>query len=126
MIWKKSSEGKILIIEDEEDVAKALKIRLKANGYDVISAPDSIQGVTLANKEKPDLIILDIMIPGGGGFAVAERLKQSVDTWDIPIIFLTGISGTEEMAYKAGARFYFKKPYDPIELLNAIKIALGK
>ncbi len=126
MIWKRSSEGKILIIEDEEDVAKALKIRLKANGYDVISAPDSIQGVTLANKEKPDLIILDIMIPGGGGFAVAERLKQFVGTWDIPIIFLTGISGTEEMAYKAGARFYFKKPYDPTELLNAIKIALGK
>jgi len=126
MIWKKSSEGKILIIEDEEDVAKALKIRLKANGYDVISAPDSIQGVTLANKEKPDLIILDIMIPGGGGFAVAERLKQDVDTWDIPIIFLTGIPGTEERAYKAGARFYFRKPYNPESLLGAIKKALEK
>lgn len=124
MIWKKSSGGKILVIEDEEDVSKALRIRLKANGYDVVSASDSIEGVTLAHKEKPDLIILDVMIPGGGGFAVAERLKQSVKTWDIPIIFLTGIPGTEEMAYKVGARFYFKKPYNPTELLNAIKMAL--
>jgi two-component system alkaline phosphatase synthesis response regulator PhoP len=124
VIWKKSRKAKVLVIEDEPDVSKALRIRLKANGYDVVSASDSIEGVTLANKEKPDLIILDVMIPGGGGFAVAERLKQSVETWDIPMIFLTGIPGTEEMAYKVGARFYFRKPYNPTELLNAIKMAL--
>ena len=126
MIWKKESKAKILIIEDEEDVAKALRIRLKADGYDVISAVDSISGVNLAKKEKPNLIILDIMLPGGGGFAVSERLKQDVETWNIPIIILTGIPGTEEMAYKAGARFYFQKPYKPQELLRAVRTAIEK
>jgi DNA-binding response OmpR family regulator len=126
VIFGKGKKTKILIVEDEEDVAKALKVRLKASGYIAIIAIDSIQGVTMAHKDKPDLIILDIMIPGGGGFAVAERLKQAADTRDIPIIYLTGIPGTEEKAYQTGASFYFKKPYNPEELLDAIKKALEK
>ncbi len=115
---------KILVVDDELDVAKALKIRLKANGYNVVLAYDSIQGYTMANKEKPDLIILDIMIPGGGGFVVAERLKQSTATHHIPIIFLTGISGGEDRAYKAGATNYLMKPYHPEKLLETIHDAL--
>ncbi len=126
MIFGKSKKIKILIVEDEEDVAKALKVRLKASGYNAMIAIDSIQGVTMAHKDNPDLIILDIMIPGGGGFAVAERLKQAADTRDIPIIYLTGIPGTEEKAYQTGAAFYLKKPYDPEELLDVIKKALKK
>ena len=111
---------KILVVDDEEDVAKALKARLKANGYDVLLASDSVQAFMMANKEKPALIILDIMIPGGGGFVVAERLKQSSATHHIPIIFLTGISGGEERAYKVGASGYMMKPYQPEKLLETI------
>ena len=118
------AKGKILVVDDEQDVVKALKIRLKANGYNVIIASDSVQAFTMANKEKPDLIILDIMIPGGGGFVVAERLKQSTATHHIPIIFLTGISGGEERAYKVGASGYVMKPYHPDELLETIHRAL--
>ncbi len=115
---------KILVIDDELDVAKALKIRLKASGYNVVVAGDSVQGYLMANKEKPDLIILDIMIPGGGGFVVAERLKQSAATHHIPIIFLTGISGGEDKAYKMGASGYLMKPYQPEKLLEIIRDAL--
>ena len=115
---------KILVVDDELDVAKALKIRLKASGYNVVVAYDSIQGFMMANKEKPDLIILDIMIPGGGGFVVAERLKQSAATHHIPIIFLTGISGGEDRAYKIGASGYLMKPYQPEKLLETIHDAL--
>ena len=115
---------KILVVDDELDVVKVLKIRLKANGYNVVLAYDSVQGYTLANKEKPDLIILDIMIPGGGGFVVAERLKRDAATHDIPIIFLTGISGGEDRAYKAGASGYVMKPYQPEKLLETIHDAL--
>jgi DNA-binding response OmpR family regulator len=118
------AKWKILVVDDEQDVAKALKVRLKANGYDVVLANDSVQAFTVANQEKPDLIILDIMIPGGGGFVVAERVKQSQMTNRIPIIFLTGISGGEERAYKVGASGYLMKPYHPDELLETIRRAL--
>ncbi|HXX35967.1 MAG TPA: response regulator [Thermodesulfobacteriota bacterium] len=115
---------KILVVDDEEDMAKALKVRLKANGYSVVFASDSIQAFAIANQENPDLILLDILIPGGGGFVVAERLKQSAATHRIPIIFLTGISGGEERAYKLGASGYVMKPYQPEELMKAIHKAL--
>jgi len=115
---------KILIVDDRQDVARALRVRLKANGYNVVLAYDSVQAFTVANHEKPDLIILDVMIPGGGGFVVAERLKQSQVTRGIPIIFLTGFPGGEEMAYKAGASGYVMKPYHPDELLETIHRAI--
>ncbi len=114
------AKGKILVVDDEQDVVKALKIRLKANGYNVVIASDSVQAFTMANEERPDLIILDIMIPGGGGFVVAERLKQSQTTHHIPIIFLTGISGGEDRAYKVGASGYVMKPYHADELMETI------
>lgn len=118
------AKGKILVVDDEQDVAKALKVRLKANGYHVVLASDSVQAFIMASKERPDLIILDIMIPGGGGFVVAERLKQSQTTQHIPIIFLTGISGGEDRAYKVGASGYVMKPYQPEKLLETIQNAM--
>jgi DNA-binding response OmpR family regulator len=120
----KNARVKILLVDYEKDFVRALKIRLKGSGYDVVLAFDSIQGIVMAKKEQPQLIILEMMIPGGGGFAVAERLKLSTDTCDIPIIFLTGIPGVEERAYKAGAFCHLMKPYNPYELLGVIKKAL--
>jgi DNA-binding response OmpR family regulator len=119
---------KILIVDDERDIVKALMIRLQRAGYDVIAAFDGAQGVFMAHKENPDLIILDIRMPSGNGFSVAERLKRSAPTLTIPVIFLTGSPETnaEEKARALGARFYIKKPYDPEELLDAIKRALEK
>jgi DNA-binding response OmpR family regulator len=120
------AKGKILVVDDEQDMAKALKVRLKANGYHVVLASDSVQAFVMAGKEKPDLIILDIMIPGGGGFVVAERLKQSQTTHHIPIIFLTGIPGGEEKAHQLGASGYVMKPYHPDELMETIHRALER
>ena len=117
---------KILIVDDERDIVKALMIRLQANGYEVVTAFDGAQGVFMAHKEKPDLIILDIRMPAGDGFSVAERLKSSMHTFTIPVIFLTGSpeKNAEEKAMALGARFYIKKPYDPEELLDAVKRAI--
>jgi len=115
---------KILVVDDERDIALALKIRLKDNGYNVVIASDSIQAYMTAQKEKPDLIILDVFIPGGGGLVVAERLKKSSATQHIPIIFLTGISGEEERAFRAGAFSYLMKPYNPPVLLAEVRRAL--
>jgi DNA-binding response OmpR family regulator len=122
MVGKK----KILIVDDERDIVKALMIRLQASGYDVVGAFDGAQGIFMAHKEKPDLIILDIRMPAGDGFSVAEKLKQSNLTDPIPIIFLTGSPerNAEGKAMELGARFYIKKPYDPEELLDAVKRAI--
>ncbi len=117
---------KILIVDDERDIVKALMIRLQSNGYHVVAAFDGVQGVFMANKEVPDLVILDIRMPAGDGFSVVERLKESDRTSRIPVIFLTGSpeANAEERAMGLGARFYIKKPYDPEELLDAVKRAL--
>ncbi len=125
-MWGAGKRGrtKILLVDYERDFAKALKIRLKDNGYDVLLAFDSIQGVVMARKERPHLIILEVMIPGGGGVAVAKRLKLSTDTSHIPIIVLTDIPGVEERVYEAGAFYHLMKPYNPHELLGVIRMAL--
>ncbi len=117
---------KILIVDDERDIVKALMIRLQGAGYEVVTAFDGAQGVFMAHKEKPDLILLDIRMPAGNGFSVAQRLKRSINTFTIPVIFLTGSPerNAEEKAMALGARFYVKKPYDPEELLDAIRRAL--
>ncbi len=117
---------KILIVDDVRDIVKALMIRLHKAGYDVVTAFDGAQGVFMAHKEKPDLILLDIRMPAGDGFSVVERLKRSTHTFSIPVIFLTGSpeKNAEDKAMGLGARFYIKKPYDPEELLDAIKRAL--
>ncbi len=119
---------KILVVDDERDIVKGLMIRLQGAGYEVVTAFDGAQGVFMAHKEKPDLIILDIRMPAGNGFSVAQRLKRSIHTFTIPVIFLTGSpeKNAEEKAMALGARFYVKKPYDPEELLDAIKRALEK
>jgi DNA-binding response OmpR family regulator len=119
---------KILIVDDERDIVKALTIRLRGAGYEVVTAFDGAQGIFMAHKENPDLIILDIRMPAGNGFGVAEKLKQSTNTLTIPVIFLTGSPerDSEEKAMTLGARFYVKKPYDPEELLDAVRRALEK
>jgi len=117
---------KILVVDNEQDVATALKVRLRTNGYDVILAFDSVQAYAVAHKERPDLIILETFIPGGGGFVVAKRLKGSATTRHIPIIFLTEISGCEKRAYLAGACSCLMKPYNPSVLLREMTRALGE
>jgi two-component system alkaline phosphatase synthesis response regulator PhoP/two-component system response regulator VicR len=119
---------RILIVDDERDIVKALTIRLQRVGYEVVTAFDGAQGIFMAHKENPDLIILDIRMPAGNGFSVAEKLRESTDTFTIPVIFLTGSpeKDSEERARALGVRFYVKKPYDPEELLDAIERALQK
>jgi DNA-binding response OmpR family regulator len=117
---------KILVVDDERDIIRALTIRLQSGGYDVVYAYDGAQGVFMTHKEKPDLIILDIRMPAGDGFTIARRLKETAQTSHIPILFLTGSPerNAEQKAHELGGRFYIKKPYDSEELLDAVRRAL--
>jgi DNA-binding response OmpR family regulator len=122
----KMDKKRILVVDDEKDFVAMLKLRLEANGYEVIPAFDGVQGVAFAKRKKPDLILLDVMMPAGGGYLVCERLKMFSDTWSIPIIFLTAKSQPEDeaKAYSVGAKYYLTKPYEPKVLLAMVKRAL--
>lgn len=118
---------KILVIEDDKAVALALSVRLMANGYNVLSAHDAVTGLQTALQDRPDLIVLDICLPGGGGLVTAEWLRNSGLTEGIPFIFVTASKkpGLRERATELGAAGFFEKPFDAQELLTSIQIALG-
>jgi DNA-binding response OmpR family regulator len=119
---------KILIIEDDPDVRLGYHVRFKANHYDTFFAADAIAGLTEARKEKPDLIILDLGLPGGDGFVVMDRLKINPQLAVIPIIVVSARAGlaNQERALKAGVNAFLQKPVDNNELLAVIRQALGE
>ncbi len=118
---------KILIVEDDENVAKALAIRLESSGYHVTIAPDAVLGVTSALRTNPDLALLDIAMPAGNGFTVADRLQELLPR-ETPFIFVTASKepGLRKKAEILGATDFFEKPYEAEDLLAAIKGALGE
>ncbi len=117
---------KILVVEDDKKLALALSLRLRAKRYDVKVAYDALNGVMVANKERPDLVLLDISLPAGGGFTVAERMQNLASTVGIPIIFLTASNDPahRHRARELGAAAFLEKPYEIEDLLEAIKRAL--
>lgn len=119
---------KILIVDDDKDLLNGLTLRLSAYEYNVLLATDAASAVAMARKERPDVIILDIGLPGGDGFMVMERLRALELTAAIPIIILTAKdpSTNRERALKAGAKAFFTKPAKNEELLTAIRKAVGE
>jgi len=117
---------KILVVEDDKRIALALTVRLRAAGYDVITAPDAVLAVSMALKHRPDLMVLDILMPGGNGFLVAERIQDLEAMLGVPCIFLTASKqpGLREKARRLGAAGFFEKPYDAGELLATIRKTL--
>ena len=113
---------KILIVEDDQKIAMALTIRLKANGYNPSLASDAIAGASQARAIKPDLILLDIFMLGGNGFQLAETFQRMPETSETPIIFITASKSPElmEKVVDLGAAGLFEKPFDTEKLLGAI------
>jgi CheY-like chemotaxis protein len=111
----------ILILEDDSRIAAALAIRLEAAGYEVQTASNGFQGLKLAVAGKPDLILMDIWMPVGVGFSVAQRLR-ALGLGGIPVIFITAskLKGLKEAAAALGGTAFFEKPYDPQALLDEI------
>jgi len=114
---------KILIIEDQQELMLGLATFLKSQGFLVFSAYDSVYGISLAHREKVNLIILDLGLPAGGGFYVLDNLKHSVDTNTIPVIILTAKQEKEleDKAYQMGVSAYMHKPFEPKELAAKIR-----
>lgn len=117
-------QKKILIVDDEEDVLKGLEKRLSGAGYSVVKATNGQDAIIMAKDQHPDLILLDIMMPGMDGGQVSQALKDNSTTKDIPVIFLTCLVSKEEEGKKisavAAGEHFIAKPYDPYDLLKEI------
>ena len=117
---------KILVVEDDRDVQKAIRIWLSANGYTTVSAVDAVSAISVARNEKPDLIVLDVGLPAGDGFVVMERLQDIGDLASIPVIIVTARDPSVVLpqARRAGARGFLRKPVDGEDLLYSISRVL--
>jgi DNA-binding response OmpR family regulator len=118
----------ILIIDDDKDWVQMISKRLQLNGYQVEAAFDAIQAVSQTINLKPDLILLDILMPAGNGVGVFKNLKGNVNTFNIPVIALTALSDkqTVETMTELGVSGYFEKPVDMAEVLEKIEEVLIK
>jgi len=117
---------KILIVDDDPDLRQALKLRLRANRYETVSACDGYSAIAQAYKEQPNLIILDLGLPAGDGFVVLDRLQKDDKLSDIPVLVLTARDpqSSEQRALDAGASAFFQKPADNAELLDVVRATL--
>lgn len=119
---------RILVIEDERDIADLISFNLERAGYQVQKAHDGITGANLAIHESPDLVILDLMLPGKDGFAVFKDLRRDARSRNIPVIMLTARAQTEDriQGLEAGADDYLTKPFSPKELLLRVQAVLKR
>ena len=119
--------NKVLLIEDDVKLSKALRLRIQHMNYEVIAVADAVSAMDAAIKNRPNLILLDINLPGGNGFIVAERLRAHHDTMSIPIIFITASSKPEfaEKASEIPRSAFLQKPFDAIQLMDSIEACVG-
>ena len=121
------SAGTILIVEDEIKIRNVISMYLKKEGFSVLQTGNGLEALTLVNEERPDLIILDIMLPGLSGYEVCKRVKSNEDTKNIYIIILSakGQESEKSKGYKVGADMYETKPFSPKQLVKKIKRITG-
>ena len=118
---------KILIVDDNEDVSRGLRILFRAHDYVTVLAGDAVTAISQAKSENPDLILLDLGIPAGDGYLVMERLDNIDALASIPVIVFTARDeeGHRQRAFEAGAKAFFQKPVDHAELLSAVEQILS-
>ena len=117
------AKNKILLVEDDSYMVKAITIRLEANDFEVVAALDGEEGLAKSRSEKPDLIILDVMLPKMDGFDICRKLKIDKQYKDIPIIMLTAKFQPSDIRFgkEMGADAYMTKPFDSQALLAKIE-----
>lgn len=118
---------KILVADDEEDVKIIVQLFLESKGYEIVTAYDGLDAIDKAKSERPDLILLDIMMPVLDGFEVCRRLKSEPSTAPVPVIMISASSQSEskKRGLEAGAVDYIVKPFEPDHLAKVLAKHLG-
>jgi CheY-like chemotaxis protein len=117
----------VLLVDDDNVFLLAIGVRLKGMGYTVCTSKDAVSAISAVRKNNPDIVVLDVSLPAGDGFLVAERLQKLPVAAATPIIIVTASENPElpERAMRAGAVAFLKKPFDAAVLANAIESALS-
>ncbi|MDI6891614.1 MAG: response regulator [Actinomycetota bacterium] len=119
---------RILVVDDEPDIVALIRLKLMREGFEVVEAHNGEAAIKMVASSKPDLIILDIMMPGMNGWEVNERLKANPEYRDIPVIMLTALNEFDEQfkSLWAGVRDYITKPFDFDELVSSVRKVLSE
>ncbi len=119
---------KVLVVEDDPDQLEVTRLSLKAAGFAIGTAADGVEALKKARTVSPDLILLDVMMPGMDGFAVCETLRENPATASIPVLMLTGLCShiSQLVAFDAGATDYLIKPFVPEELVSKVEKLLSR
>ena len=122
------ASAKVLIIEDDPDIARLLGLRLRNDGYRTALAADAVTALTVARKEEPDVIVLDLGLPGGDGMLVIERLKSVSALAHVPVIVVSARdpASSGPLVLEAGATAFVAKPIEMDRFLLAVRSALGQ
>jgi two-component system alkaline phosphatase synthesis response regulator PhoP len=119
---------RIVLIEDEDDIATIIKLQANSSGYDISVASDGLNGYDLIRKKAPDLIILDIMLPGENGLEVCKKVKSNLELRHVPILMISAKSEESDiiLGLELGADDYITKPFSPRVLFSRVKAVLRR
>jgi DNA-binding response OmpR family regulator len=119
---------RVLVVDDESSIRMLCRVNLAASGIEVLEADNGCDGVELVRREQPDLVLLDVMMPGLDGWEVAQRLAADPKTSRIPIVFLTARAGEEDrrLGEELGGVGYVVKPFDPVQIGNLVEEVLTR
>jgi DNA-binding response OmpR family regulator len=126
-----SADGRIptiLVADDEEDLRELVAYRLTRSGYDVVAAEDGQEALQLARERRPDLMVLDVMMPRLDGYELTRRVRAEEALRSVPVILLTARSQESDVGrgFEVGADDYLKKPFSPDELVARVRAVLGR
>jgi len=122
-----SDKKKILAVDDESDVLLILKTALMSEGFAVTTATNGMDAINIAGEVKPDLIVLDMMMPELNGFETLKRIRENSENQNVPVIMLTGVSDKDRIreALGLGIDYYMVKPFEFHDLISKVKIAIS-
>ena len=114
---------RILVVDDEPHIVRLVQVNLQREGYEVLTAYDGVDALEKVANEKPDMVVLDVMMPRMNGFEVLKKLKADDETRDIPVIMLTAKAQDADVfrGWQSGVDSYLTKPFNPMELLTFVR-----
>jgi DNA-binding response OmpR family regulator len=119
---------RVLLVDDEAPMRAVCRLNLELEGFDVLEAEEGREALALASRERPDLVLLDVMMPSMDGFDVARRLQSDPATRTIPVVFMTALAASDDRrrGFDAGGVGYVVKPFDPVHLGATVRHTLDR